>query len=162
MLIELVAAEWRAARTGHDDQAVAVFDGPDHSPRWTIRSMIKICSLCRRIGMQPIEAARVVRGDLVPLARDADAPDVNQPQTKPRSNSHGVDDKISGDAPGGGAMASRQGLDANTPLDEPPRELQPRTVSIFSEFRGCRRSWPVERYDGHWLVFTLGRIPIHA
>jgi hypothetical protein len=32
-------------------------------------------------------------------------------------------------------------------LDEPLRELQSSTVSIFSGFRGCRRSGPAERYD---------------
>jgi hypothetical protein len=114
-LIELVAGEWRASRTGNGDQVVAIFDGHDHGPIGIGGPMIKNYSVRQGTGRQPICAARVGRGDLLPFARDTDAPDVVQPHTKPRSSAHGVDDKISVDASGGRAMAPRQDPYANTP-----------------------------------------------
>ncbi len=82
-LIEPVAGEWRAARTGNTDQVVAIFDGHDHSPIGMRGSRINNYSVRQRPSRQPIYAAHVGRDDLLPFTRDTGAPNVVQPYTKP-------------------------------------------------------------------------------
>src|SRR6186713_2743320 len=108
-LVELVAVGWRAGRTGHGHHVLAVFDCDHRGPVGMSRSKIDCCDGRQRTAPQLVKAAGVM-GDHLVVARDVGAPQVVHPDTKARSDAHGVDDEVNSDGAYGCTTASRHNV----------------------------------------------------